>query len=167
MLGGRPSLAGYHHRRLYVTWGRIPGQNHPRHLNNRKRSLTGSREGHDQAERAITGPSRRFLVLFAESKSTSPAQTLRWFAPGAPTISYSLGRMNRPARCGGTGCRPTFGGSPSPAGVVPRPRRGGSYRPPAGSLVPRRTCFAVRQTRFVILPHCTALCNPNHIFPCL
>ena len=33
----------------------------------------GSREGHDQAERATTGPSRRFLVLFAESKSTAPA----------------------------------------------------------------------------------------------
>ena len=68
----------------------------------------GSREGHDQAERAITGPSRRFLVLFAETKSTSPAaqrglvprlpagtisppQTLRWFASGAPTIDTRSG----------------------------------------------------------------------------
>ena len=59
-------------RRLYVIWGRVPGQSHPRHPCNRRRSLMGSREGHDQAERAITGPSRRFLVLFAESKSTAP-----------------------------------------------------------------------------------------------
>ena len=49
----------------------------------------GSREGHDQAERAFTGPSRRFLVLFAETKSTSPAAMTRPRPPSPPQRAIS------------------------------------------------------------------------------